>query len=285
MEKMREKETEFDNKVNTQEVSDLKQYLNRDGQNSSLPAEDNVESVDTAEAASSNALLLTEKPENADVKTNPASNAQIAAAGTEKAETPSRRRKKQAKKSSESKAKGGYLKDWIKDVAIALIIALIVMQFIRPTIVKQRSMQPNFHTDDYLFISKQSYKLLGGQPQMGDVIVFESKLEDEEGEKKMLIKRVIGVPGDVVSIHDGKVFINSKEIDDSYTMDKTTPGEIKDLIVPANHLFCLGDNRAVSVDSRSASVGLVPFDDVIGKVVFRVFPLGKFGAIYNPYKN
>ena len=120
---------------------------------------------------------------------------------------------------------------------------------------------------------------------MGDVIVFESKLEDEEGEKKMLIKRVIGVPGDVVSIHDGKVFINSKEIDDSYTMDKTTPGEIKDLIVPANHLFCLGDNRAVSVDSRSANVGLVPFDDVIGKVVFRVFPLGKFGAIYNPYKN
>ena len=159
------------------------------------------------------------------------------------------------------------------------------MQFIKPTIVKQRSMQPNFYTNDYLFISKQSYKLFGGQPERGDVIVFKSKLEDAEGETKMLIKRVIGVPGDVISIHDGKVYINGKETDDSYTMDNYTTGDITELVVPADHLFCMGDNRAVSIDSRSDSVGLVSYKDIVGKVVFRVFPLRKFGTIHNPYKN
>jgi signal peptidase I len=159
------------------------------------------------------------------------------------------------------------------------------MQFIKPTIVKQRSMQPNFYTNDYLFISKQSYKLFGGQPERGDVIVFKSKLEDAEGETKMLIKRVIGVPGDVINIHDGKVYINGKETDDNYTMDNYTTGNITELVVPADHLFCMGDNRAVSIDSRSDSVGLVSYKDIVGKVVFRVFPLRKFGTIHNPYKN
>ena len=146
-------------------------------------------------------------------------------------------------------------KSGARTVAIAVVIAILVMQFIKPTIVKQRSMQPNFYTNDYLFISKQSYKLFGGQPERGDVIVFKSKLEDAEGETKMLIKRVIGVPGDVINIHDGKVYINGKEIDDSYTMDHYTTGDITELVVPADHLFCMGDNRAVSIDSRSDSVG------------------------------
>ena len=201
-------------------------------------------------------------------------------------QTPSRRRRRRNQKAEPAKkTTGGFIKEWGKDVAIAVVIAILVMQFIKPTIVKQRSMQPNFYTNDYLFISKQSYKLFGGQPERGDVIVFKSKLEDAEGETKMLIKRVIGVPGDVISIHDGKVYINGKETDDSYTMDHYTTGDITELVVPADHLFCMGDNRAVSIDSRSDSVGLVSYKDIVGKVVFRVFPLRKFGTIHNPYKN
>lgn len=313
-----EKESKIENKFNTQEVPDLKEYLKNEpplidktkseesseeglsqesGSNPSQTQQD-VADADSEPAVtgevterSEKAAALSGEPAGAAAGTvhrasrraRSESDSQAVSSGEQ---TPSRRRRRRNQKAEPAKkTTGGFIKEWGKDVAIAVVIAILVMQFIKPTIVKQRSMQPNFYTNDYLFISKQSYKLFGGQPERGDVIVFKSKLEDAEGETKMLIKRVIGVPGDVINIHDGKVYINGKEIDDSYTMDHYTTGDITELVVPADHLFCMGDNRAVSIDSRSDSVGLVSYKDIVGKVVFRVFPLRKFGTIHNPYKN
>lgn len=310
-----EKESKIENKFNTQEVPDLKEYLKNEP-----PLIDKSKSEESSEEGLSQESCSNPsqtQQDVADADSEPAVTGEVAersekaaalsgeTAGTaaglahrasrrarsESAsqavssgeQTHSRRRRRRNQKAEP--AKGGFIKEWGKDVAIAVVIAILVMQFIKPTIVKQRSMQPNFYTNDYLFISKQSYKLFGGQPERGDVIVFKSKLEDAEGETKMLIKRVIGVPGDVINIHDGKVYINGKETDDSYTMDHYTTGDITELVVPADHLFCMGDNRAVSIDSRSDSVGLVSYKDIVGKVVFRVFPLRKFGTIHNPYKN
>ena len=178
---------------------------------------------------------------------------------------------------------GTWIKEWVIQIILAIVIAVIVMQFIKPTIVKQRSMEPNFYTNDYLLVSRQSYKLFHNRPEMGDVIIFETEMKTDDGEDKLLIKRVIGVPGDVISISDGKVYVNGSEIDDTYTKDQYTSGDIVDLVVPENKLFCLGDNRAVSVDSRSPEVGLIDYDSIIGKAVFRVFPFKDFGKIENPY--
>ena len=184
----------------------------------------------------------------------------------------------------ETMTKGDWIKEWIKQLLLAIVIAAIVMQFIKPTIVKQRSMEPNFYTNDYLLVSRQSYKLFKNTPELGDVIIFETEMKTDDGEDKLLIKRVIGVPGDVISIKDGKVYVNGTEIDDSYTKDQYTSGDIEDLVVPINKLFCLGDNRAVSVDSRSSDVGFVDLDRVIGKAVFKVYPFKDFGKIDNPYE-
>ena len=313
-----EKESKIENKFNTQEVPDLKEYLknepplidkskseesseeglsHKSGSNPSQTQQDvadaDSEPAVTGEATerSEKAAALSGEPAGVTAGLAPRASRRARSESSSQAvssgeQTPSRRRRRRNQKAEPAKkTTGGFLKEWGKDVAIAVVIAILVMQFIKPTIVKQRSMQPNFYTNDYLFISKQSYKLFGGQPERGDVIVFKSKLEDAEGETKMLIKRVIGVPGDVISIHDGKVYINGKETDDSYTMDNYTTGDITELVVPADHLFCMGDNRAVSIDSRSDSVGLVSYKDIVGKVVFRVFPLRKFGTIHNPYKN
>ena len=313
-----EKESKIENKFNTQEVPDLKEYLKNEpplidktkseesseeglsqesGSNPSQTQQD-VADADSEPAVTGEVAERSEKAaalsgetagtaagtvHRASRRARSESSSQAVSSGEQ---TPSRRRRRRNQKAEPAKkTTGGFIKEWGKDVAIAVVIAILVMQFIKPTIVKQRSMQPNFYTNDYLFISKQSYKLFGGQPERGDVIVFKSKLEDAEGETKMLIKRVIGVPGDVINIHDGKVYINGKETDDSYTMDNYTTGDITELVVPADHLFCMGDNRAVSIDSRSDSVGLVSYKDIVGKVVFRVFPLRKFGTIHNPYKN
>ena len=183
----------------------------------------------------------------------------------------------------EKRPGGSVLLEWGKDIVIAIGIALVVMQFIKPTIVQQRSMEPNFYTNDYILVSKQSYKLLGQSPKIGDVIIFATDQTTDKGEPKLLIKRVIGVPGDVVTIRGGKVYINGEEIDDSYTAEQFTTGDIVDLVVPENKLFCLGDNRSVSIDSRSTDIGFVDFDSIVGKAVFRLYPFNSIGSIKNPY--
>lgn len=172
--------------------------------------------------------------------------------------------------------------EWVRDIVIAVIIAVVIVQFIKPTIVKESSMEPNFYANNYLFINKMAYKF-DKTPKKGDVIVFKSNLLTETGKKKLLIKRVIGVPGDVIDIKDGKVYINGKEDDQSYTMSGETIGSIDGLTVPKGKLFCMGDNRDVSIDSRYEEVGCVSESKVVGKVVFRAFPFNKFGTIKNPY--
>jgi len=186
---------------------------------------------------------------------------------------------KEAKGETQSAA--SMIVEWTKGIALALVCAVVILQFIKPTVVQQHSMEPNFYTNDYLFISKQAYRLFRGTPQLGDVIVFST--EQADGTEKLLIKRVIGTPGDEISIAGGKVYLNGKIIDDSYTKDGTTNGDIDKLIVPSDAVFCLGDNRLISIDSRSDDVGLVSYEDILGKVVFRLLPLSNMGAIDNPY--
>ena len=172
--------------------------------------------------------------------------------------------------------------EWLKDILIALVIAVVVLQFFKPTVVKQRSMEPNFYTNDYLFVSRQAYKLLGGEPERGDVVVFRSDLTTESGKKKLLIKRVIGLPGDRIRISDGYVYINGEAYQEDYTMSGFTDGEMPEITVPEEHLFCMGDNREVSVDSRDDDVGCVEESRLVGKVVFRLFPFNQIGVIRNP---
>lgn len=173
------------------------------------------------------------------------------------------------------------VKEWIRDIAVALIIALVIIQFVKPTIVKQSSMEPNFHAKDYLFVSKQAYRF--NEPQRGDVVIFDSSLTDTDGKEKLLIKRVIGLPGEEIDIIEEKVFVNGVMLDETYTMDGTTYGYVTDLIVPEDQYFCLGDNRDVSIDSRDPAVGCVDKEQLVGKVFFRLFPFNQIGIVRNPY--
>ena len=85
-----------------------------------------------------------------------------------------------------------FMKSLLKDILIAIVLATIILFFIRPTIVKQTSMQPTFNPNDYVILYKRAYAKK--MPKRGDVIVFQSKLKDEKGKDKLLIKRVIGFP-------------------------------------------------------------------------------------------
>ena len=177
---------------------------------------------------------------------------------------------------------GKILLRWIIDIAIAVAVALLVVQFILPTIVKETSMLPNFHNNDYLFIYRKAYH--SRQPAKGDVVVFDSDLKLDNGKDKLLIKRVIGLPGDHITIQNGDVWINGKKADQSYTKDGRTNGKIIDYVVPKGHVFCMGDNRLISLDSRDPSVGAVPESRIVGRVVFRLYRFSDFGPIRNPYR-
>ena len=169
------------------------------------------------------------------------------------------------------------LKEWAKDILIAVIVAVIILQFIKPTFVKETSMTPTLQEYNFLFLSKQSYHF--GDPKQGDIIVFHTHLKTATGDEKLLIKRVIGLPGDTISIADGKVSINGKELDEPYTKDGYTSGYIEDLVVPEDSLFVMGDNRQNSTDSRDPSVGFVKIDSVYGKAVFRLYPFNEIGTL------
>ena len=97
------------------------------------------------------------------------------------------------------------MKDTVKAIALALVAALALMFCIKPTVVKENSMEPCFEENDYLIVSRQSYGLFGGEPERGDVVVTHSGLKTDDGSEKLIIKRVIGTPGDAISVTDGKV--------------------------------------------------------------------------------
>ena len=176
--------------------------------------------------------------------------------------------------------------EWVRDIAIAVLIAVMISVLIKPTVVKESSMEPNFYANDYIFLYRLAYKF-GKTPQKGDVIVFRTNSEellDDKGKNKLLIKRVIGVPGDTIRVVDGEVYINGEPDDQEYTKDGETTGYVSETTVPDGKLFCMGDNREVSIDSRSEEVGFVDQDTIVGKAVFRLMPLSKIGVIHNVYE-
>jgi len=165
--------------------------------------------------------------------------------------------------------------EWVKDIVIAVIIAVIILQFLKPTVVRETSMLPTLQENNFLFLSKQAYFF--GDPKRGDIIVFHTDLKTAEGKEKLLIKRVIGLPGDVINITDGQVIINGEVQDEPYIFEDYTSGSVQDLEVPEDSLFVMGDNRQDSMDSRA--LGFIKISAVYGKAIFRLYPFSEIGAL------
>ena len=174
--------------------------------------------------------------------------------------------------------KGSTAMEWIKTIVIPIIVAILILQVIRPTLVQQQSMMPTVQPNNYLIVYKLAYKL--GEPKNGDIIVFKSGLMTEDEKAKYLIKRVIATEGDTIRIADGEVYVNGEQLEEPYINGDYTPGEIPETVVPEDSLFVMGDNRPNSTDSRSEAVGFVGEDTVMGKVVLRLLPLNEIGSVY-----
>lgn len=176
--------------------------------------------------------------------------------------------------------------EWIQAIVFTLIIFLIYNFFFATTTVYSTSMFPTLVERDVLFMMKL------GDVQQGDIVSFKSALELSQsdydgltflqkwvhkvGERKNLIKRVIAGPGDTIEISSGEVRVNGEVLNEPYISSVTTH-DIPFEKIPEGMFFVMGDNRQVSYDSRE--LGFVKREDILGKVVFRIFPLGKFGGV------
>lgn len=174
---------------------------------------------------------------------------------------------------------GNIFLDVIETVVIALAIFVIIYLFLfQPHQVRGNSMYPNFHDADYLLTDKISYRL--GVPKRDDIIIFLApKNEDYD-----YIKRVIGLPGEKVSLNENnQVLIDNQILTEPYLPEETkTYGgnflEIGETItVPEDQYFVLGDNRNHSSDSRDW--GFVPKENIIGKAWLRYWPLSRMGLV------
>ncbi|MEG3438429.1 signal peptidase I [Pannus brasiliensis CCIBt3594] len=170
------------------------------------------------------------------------------------------------------------IRENIQIIAIALVLAFLIRTFIaEPRYIPSDSMLPTLEQGDRLVVEKVSYYF--HPPEAGDIIVFQppEQLQEQGYEKdQAFIKRVIGTPGDVVAVKDGRVYINDRPQPEDYILEspRYTLLPVK---VPLDRLFVMGDNRNNSNDSHVW--GFLPRQNVIGRAIFRFFPLNRFGKV------
>lgn len=177
--------------------------------------------------------------------------------------------------------KEGSIWELIRFAIIALLIVVPIRVFIaQPFIVSGSSMVPTFTNRDYLIVDEISYRF--EEPKRGDVIVFRYPKDPS----KFFIKRVIGLPGETVSINSGTVTIKNTTNPDGFTLDEpyiksTTEQGIAPTTLGDGEFFVMGDNRNASSDSRSW--GLLPEKNIVGRALVRLVPVAHAGIMPGDY--
>ncbi len=171
-----------------------------------------------------------------------------------------------------------FFLDFLETIVVSLAIFAVVYIFLfQPHQVDGRSMEPNFLDKEYILTDKISYRIHA--PKRGDVVVFHSPAD----ERVDFIKRIIGVPGDIIKIERGYVLLNGQKLEEQYVND---PGQVLagrylregyEVEVPIGQYIVMGDNRLHSSDSREW--GPVTKNGIVGRAFFRYWPVAAFGPI------
>ena len=134
------------------------------------------------------------------------------------------------------------------------------------TAVADCAMEPNYLKGEHVLL--QNCRKEQASFQRGDVVLMENTLYHETGENSVMLKRIVGLPGDQIAMEHGRVYINGSLLHDTWTNTYNRGTDTMDLrTVPQNSYFVLGDNRRESTDSRDETVGMIEKDEIIGKVI------------------
>ncbi len=176
---------------------------------------------------------------------------------------------------------GGILREilsWVQVIAIAIVLAFGLNTFvIANSTIPTGSMENTIMAGDRVVGFRLYYQLLG-DPQRGDIIIFNWPDSPEGETPTLFVKRIIGMPGDTVEIRDGQIYINGSDtpLEEDYIAEPMSPQATVTYEVPADSYFVLGDNRNNSWDARYWTNTYVSRDDIVAKVIFRYFPVQNF---------
>lgn len=173
------------------------------------------------------------------------------------------------------------VREYLEAFVIAVVLALFIITFIAQSfLVQGSSMEPSLHHGQRLLVDKLSYRFY--EPKPGEVVVFRYPADP----RRKFIKRIIGLPGDEISIRNGFLFVNGTQLSEDYINGPTygaysapTYGPV---VVPEGSLFVLGDNRRNSDDSRYPDVGFVPRSDIVGRAMFVYWPFTQLEVLRIP---
>ena len=182
-------------------------------------------------------------------------------------------------------------------IAVAVVVAVLVKTFVaQPFYIPSLSMYPQLHVNDRIIVSKLAYDL--HSPHRGDIVVFKAPPSQQPPQvadtsalpvrwlrdlgvdigvvppsTEDFVKRVIGLPGDVVEARGGHVYINDRLLDEPYLPPGDLTADFGPVTVPPGRIWVLGDNRSDSCDSRCFPEGAIPESSVIGRAIVRVWPV------------
>jgi signal peptidase I len=178
------------------------------------------------------------------------------------------------------------LLEWIQMIVFSLVIAVLINLFIfQPVRIEGESMIPTLQNNDYVILSKLG-KTFDFDLKYGDIVVIDRSggqprsifdeiknigIFNRVDDKRLIIKRIIGLEGDNIEILDGRVYRNGELLDEPYLLDEIMLGPKDSYHVPPGHVFVLGDNRNNSLDSRI--IGYIPIESIQGTMVLDVSEL------------
>ncbi len=186
---------------------------------------------------------------------------------------------------------GGAVGEVVETIAIAVILFFVMRLLILPVKVDGQSMLPTLTPDQHLLVNRRAYMHweMGGQtyyvfgtPRRGDVIVL-TPPANELRQDIPFVKRIVGLPGEMVLVKGGKVYINGTPIDEPYINELpayTWPANGQPLTIPTNNVIVFGDNRNHSEDSSRFS--LLPEDNIRGRAFFTFYPLREINFLPYP---
>jgi signal peptidase I len=170
------------------------------------------------------------------------------------------------------------LRELVETIVFTLLIYFLIRHFLFENYrVVGYSMTPTLEDEQFLVVDKLGYRL--HEPQRGDIIVF----RDPRDSDRKLIKRVVGLPGEVLEIREGKVFINDTQVDEPY-IESMGRYSMAATLIPTDHYFVLGDNRNNSSDSHNW--GTLDSQEIVGKAWLSYWPPRLWGVVpHEPYEN
>jgi signal peptidase I len=171
-----------------------------------------------------------------------------------------------------------WIIEWGAIIVVAVLVAFVVRTYIVQTFyIPSGSMEPTLQVGDRILVSKLSTEF--GSVHIGDILVFKRPPKENCGGAPvpLLVKRVIGLPGDHLTSKGNTIYVNGKVLDQTWSYYNPVSPAIGNVVVPKNTYFMMGDNHGDSCDSRYW--GPLPANLVVGKAVLRIWPLSRFGTL------